>query len=181
MVLDRGPHDITRTRIVWRGGAVSDLEVKMRVNSVASLTRGSEMRERLLDLAQSGMPDDEIARVLTREGHRSPTSTDSVLPITVQRIGLAAGIRVAAQRTRWHHDPSLLSANEFAAKIGIPVNWLYVQIRKKRLLIDRQPNGAYLLPDTPSVLEAVRSLRNHNISSLDLRINQPDKEGHQHE
>ena len=181
VVLDRGPHDITRTRIVWRGGAVSDLEVKMRVNSVASLTRGSEMRERLLDLAQSGMPDDEIARVLTREGHRSPTSTESVLPITVQRIRLAAGIRVAAQRTRWHHDPSLLSANEFAAKIGIPVNWLYVQIRKKRLLIDRQPNGAYLLSDTPSVLEAVRSLRNHNISSLDLRINQPDKEGHQHE
>jgi hypothetical protein len=25
---------------------------------------------------------------------------------------------------------SLLSANAFAAKIGIPVNWLYVQIRK---------------------------------------------------
>jgi hypothetical protein len=53
--------------------------------------------------------------------------------------------------------------------------------QKKRLLIDRQPSGAYLLPDTPSVLDAVCSLRNHNISSLDLRINQPDKEGHQHE
>ena len=114
-------------------------------------------------------------------GSRLPTSADSVLPITVQHIRLAAGIKVAAQRTRWHHDPSLLSANEFAAKIGIPVNWLYVQIRKKRLLIDRQPSGTYLLPDTPSVLDAVCSLRNHNISSLDLRINQPDKEGHQHE
>lgn len=181
VVLDRGPHDITLVRIVWRGGAVSDLEVKMRVNSVTSLTRGGEMRGQLLDLAQSGMPDDEIACVLTRDGHRSPTSPDSVLPITVQRIRLAAGIKVAVQRTRWHHDPSLLSANEFAARIGIPVNWLYVQIRKKRLLIDRQPNGAYLLPDTPSVLDAVCSLRNHNISSLDLRINQPDKEGHQHE
>jgi hypothetical protein len=52
------------------------------------------------------------------------------LPITVQHIRLAAGIKVEAERTRWHHDPSLLCANEFAAKIGIPVNWLYVQIRK---------------------------------------------------
>jgi hypothetical protein len=31
VVLDRGPHDITLVRIVWRGGAVSDLEVKMRL------------------------------------------------------------------------------------------------------------------------------------------------------
>ena len=57
---------------MWRGGAVTDLEVKMRVNSVANLTRGGEMRDRLLDLARAGVPDDEIAAVLTGEGHRSP-------------------------------------------------------------------------------------------------------------
>mgnify|MGYP006182857729 CR=1 FL=1 len=28
-------------RIVWRGGAVTDLEVKMRVNSIDNLTRGA--------------------------------------------------------------------------------------------------------------------------------------------
>ncbi len=113
--------------------------------------------------------------------HRSPTNADKVLSITVQRIRLAAGIKVAVQRNRWQHEPSLLSANDFAAKLGIPVNWLYVQIRKKRLLIVPQPSGAYLFPDASSVLDAVRSLRNHTISSLDLRICQPDKEGHQHE
>lgn len=181
VVLDRGKRDIALARIIWRGGAVTDLEVKMRVNSVADLTRGDEMRDRLLELAQAGMLDDEIASVLTREGHRSPTSADRVLPITVQRIRLAAGIKVAVQRNRWQHEPSHLSANDFAARLGVPVNWLYVQIRKKRLLIDRQPNGAFLFTDASSVLDAVRSLRNHTISSLDLRINQPDEEGHQHE
>ena len=30
------------------------------------------MRDRVLDLARDGMPDDEIAAVLTSEGHRSP-------------------------------------------------------------------------------------------------------------
>jgi hypothetical protein len=44
VVLDRGEHDITLARIIWRGGAVSELAVKMKVNSVAKLTRGEEMR-----------------------------------------------------------------------------------------------------------------------------------------
>jgi len=180
VVLDRGTHDITLARIVWRGGAVTDLEVKMRVNSVAKLSRGNEMRDRVLELAQAGMPDDEIAAVLTDEGHRSPDSADKVLPITVQRIRLAAGIKVEVQRNKWRHGPDLLSANEVANRLGIPVNWLYVQIRKGRLLIDRQPSGAHLFPNSPSVLDAVRDLRDHTIPSLDLRINQPDKEGHQH-
>ena len=180
VVLDRGPRDITLARIVWRGGAVTDLEVKMPVCSIAKLTRGDEMCDRLLELARSGMPDDEIAAILTSEGHRSPHSPDRVFPITVQRIRLAAGIKMAVQRNRWHHDRSLLSANDLAAKLGIPVNWLYVQIRKKRLLINRQANGAYLFPGSPGTLEAIRSLREHAITCLDLRICQHHKEGHQH-
>lgn len=71
VVLDRGPRDITLARIVWRGGAVTDLEVKMPVCSIAKLTRGKEMSDRLLELARSGMPDDEIAAILTSEGHRA--------------------------------------------------------------------------------------------------------------
>ena len=43
VVLDRGEHDIALVRIVWRGGAVTELEVKLRVNSVAKLTRGTEI------------------------------------------------------------------------------------------------------------------------------------------
>jgi DNA invertase Pin-like site-specific DNA recombinase len=180
VVLDRGAHDITLVRIVWRGGAVTELEVKMRVSSVANLARGTEMRGRLLDLVRAGVPDDEAATVLTSEGHRSPNCADKVLPITVQRIRLGAGIKVTTQRTRWSHDSSSLSANELAAKLNIPVNWLYVQIRQMRLLIDRQPTGAYLFRNSPAVLDAVRNLRNHAINHLDLRINQPHQKGHQH-
>lgn len=178
VVLDRGEHDIARVRIVWRGGAVTELEVKMRVNSVANLTRGTEMRKRLLDLAREGVCDDEIAAILTREGHRSPTRADKVLPVTVGRLRRGAALKVTTQRTRWDHEASLLSPPQMAIKLNIPVNWLYVQIRKSRLLIDRQPSGAYLFPDTPSVLDAVRNLRNHTISQLDLRICQPVQRGH---
>jgi len=179
VVLDRGERDVALVRIVWRGGATSDLSVRMRVNAVAKLTRGEEMRNRALDLARSGTHDDEIAAILSSEGHRSPNCADRVLPITVQRLRLAAGIKVSAQRTRWDHDRTLLSATEVADRLNIPVNWLYVQIRKGRLLIDRQPNGAYLFQDTPVVLDAVRKLRKHVVDRIDLRICQPHQKGHQ--
>ncbi|MET3792521.1 recombinase family protein [Aquamicrobium terrae] len=180
VILDRGEHDIALARIIWRGGAVTELEVKMNVNSVAKLTHGEEMRARLLDLAKTGLPDDEIAALLSQEGHRSPNCADKVLPITVQRIRLGAGIRIATQRSRWTHQAVWLSATQLAARLHIPVNWIYVQIRQKRLLIDRQPTGAYLFRNAPSVINAVRDLRNHTISHLDLRITQPHQERYQH-
>jgi DNA invertase Pin-like site-specific DNA recombinase len=180
VVLDRGEHDVALVRIVWRGGEVTDLEVKMKVNSVGKLTRGTEMRDRVLDLARDGVADGEIAAALTREGHRSPNCEDRVLPITVGRIRRGAGVPVTKRRTRWSHDTSWLSAPQLAARLDIPVNWIYVQIRQKRLLIDQQPTGAYLFRDIQAVLDGVRNLRNHTISRLDLRICQPHKEGHQH-
>src|ERR1700756_332995 len=65
VILDRGEHDVVRVRIVWRGGAVTEIEVKMRVNSVENLTQGAEMRERVLELARTKMHDDEISAMLT--------------------------------------------------------------------------------------------------------------------
>lgn len=84
VVLDRGTHDVAQVRVVWRGGAVSELAVPRPVTSIASLTRGAEMRERILELARAEMPDEEIAATLTREGHRSPTCPDRVLPVPVR-------------------------------------------------------------------------------------------------
>jgi DNA invertase Pin-like site-specific DNA recombinase len=173
VVLDRGERDIALARIVWRGGAVTNLEVKLKVNSVAKLTRGMEMRDRALDLVRDGVPDDKIAAVLTAEGHRSPTCETKVLPITVQRIRHGAGLKVTEPRSRWLHGANLLSPPELAARLNIPVNWLYVQIRQKRLLIDRQSTGGYLFQDIPSVLDAIRNLRNHAVNYIDLRICQP--------
>lgn len=181
VVLDRGEHDIARMRIVWRGGAVTEIEVKMRVGSVAKLSRGAEMQDRVLELAQAKMHDDDIAAVLTSEGHRSPDCPDRVLPMTVQRIRLRAGLKsVVEQRSRWRHSPDMLSAQQLAGKLNIPVNWLYVQIRQGRLLVDRHASGAHLFSNTPSVIEAVRKLRNHELESLDLRIIEPRKEGYSH-
>ncbi|MDK1390106.1 hypothetical protein QN224_32905 [Sinorhizobium sp. 8-89] len=63
---NRGERDIALARVVWGDGTVTDFEVKIQVSCVAKLTRGEELRARLLDLARMGMPDDEIAEKLTR-------------------------------------------------------------------------------------------------------------------
>ena len=67
VVLDRGEHDVASVRIVWRGGAVTELAIQRRVNAVTKLARGEEMRDRALTLARAGMYDDQIAAVLTSE------------------------------------------------------------------------------------------------------------------
>jgi len=77
VVLDRGARDITLVRIVWRGGAMTELEVKMRVSSVAKSYAGTEMRGRLLESRARRRADDEAATVLTSE--------DTVHPIAPTR------------------------------------------------------------------------------------------------
>ena len=180
VILERGSYDIAQVRVVWRGGAVSELAVTRPVTSLASLTRGAEMRERILDLARAELPDEEIAALLTREGHRSPRCTDRVMPITVQRIRLQAGVKICKQRTRWRHAPDRLGVTAMAERLGIPAKWLYVQIRAGRILIDPQPNRAYLFEDAPKVIEALHRLRSHTVEQVDLRAHQPTQEGHQH-
>ncbi len=103
---------------MWRGGAVTDLHVKMKVNSFAKLARGEELRTRLLELARTGVPDDEIAKILTREGHHSPHCEEKVLPITVQRLRLAAGIKVKAQRNRCERPAKAFSLGREVDIIG---------------------------------------------------------------
>ncbi len=92
----------------------------MKVNAIAKLTRGMEMRTRALGLARDRMSDAEIATVLTGEGHLSPNCEEKVLPITVQQIRHAAGIPVSEPRSRWFHDAGSLSAPELAATLTSP-------------------------------------------------------------
>jgi hypothetical protein len=180
VVLERGSHDVATVRLVWRGGAVSELVVPRRVNGIDDLTHGTRMRARILEMAHEGLTNDAVAARLTREGHRSPSCPERVLPVTVQGVHLEAGIKIARQRTRWDHEPGRLGVTAMAKRLGIPAKWLYVQIRQTRIVIDRETSGAYLFDDTPQTVEALRNLRNHAVERVDLRAHQHDQEGHHH-
>jgi DNA invertase Pin-like site-specific DNA recombinase len=180
VMLDRGEHDVATVRVVWRGGAVSQLTIKRAVGRLEALTRGAEMRERVIALARTDIPDEEIAARLTDEGHRSPSCAERVLPATIRRIRQQAGLGPRTPRSRWRHTSDLLGVQALARRLNIPTKWLYGQIRTGRLLIDRQPTGAYLFRDTEAVLQAICNLRDRTINRADLRPHQPTCMGYQH-
>ena len=159
---------------------MSELAVPRLVNGIDDLTHGARMRARILELAREGLTDDAVAVRLTREGHRSPSCPERILPVTVRGVRLEAGIKIAQQRTRWHHEPGRLGVTAMAERLRVPARWLYVQIRQGRIVIDRETSGAYLFDDTPQTVDALCNLRNRAVERVDLRAHQHDQKGHHH-
>ncbi|WOH52156.1 MULTISPECIES: recombinase family protein [unclassified Bradyrhizobium] len=174
VVMRRCARDKAEVRIVWRGGATTELVVTLPVNAVAALPRHKEMVERICALARDGAYDDEIARILTQEGHHSPWEADKVLPITVRRIRLKHRLKVR-HRTRWPAVADHLTVTQLAQRLRIPVKWIYVQLKRESILTTREASGRFLFPDNTNALQAIRSLRNHHIAKIDLREDHHEK------
>jgi hypothetical protein len=164
----RSARDRAEVRIVWRGGATTELTVMMPVNALTALPRHAEMEQRVCELAAAGLYDDEIARMLTAEGHRSPWRGSEVLPSTVRGIRIRHGMKTMRQRTRWPAVPGCLTMAQLAERLGIPQKWIHTQLRRGALRTTLEPSGRYLFPDTEPAMQAVRELREHRIQHVDL-------------
>jgi DNA invertase Pin-like site-specific DNA recombinase len=177
VVLRRTARDAAGVRVVWRGGEASAFTVPLTVNALTALPRAAEMEARVLELACGGMHDEEIACVLTAEGHRSPWRAAEVLPGTVQRIRLHHRVK-AKRRDRWRCGPGWMTVTQSAARLQVPRQWIRGRIRSGAIRTLREPSGLYLIPDTPAALEAVRDLQAGRVGSIDLTPHHDGKEGH---
>jgi len=68
VVLDRRAPDTIAARIVWRGGAVSDLAVLCTVGRLVDLSDFRQLEAQILRLESQGKADEEIAQILTAKG-----------------------------------------------------------------------------------------------------------------
>ena len=118
VVLRRSARDRAAVRLVWRGGAVSELEVAMSVNALAALPRHAEMVARVLALARVGVGDLAIAQTLAAEGHRSARHGTAVLPSTVRGIRLRHGLKLVPRQTRWPRVPGWLTVTGITERSG---------------------------------------------------------------
>jgi DNA invertase Pin-like site-specific DNA recombinase len=168
VVMRRSARDRAEVRIVWRGGATTELAVMLPVNALTALPRHAEMEQRVRDLAAAGHYDDEIARILTAEGHRSPWRGTEVLPSTVRGIRIRHGMKTVRQRTRWPAVPGCLTVAQLAERLRIPQKWIHTQLRRGALRTTLEPSGRYLFPDTEPAMQAVRELREHRTQHVDL-------------
>lgn len=88
VVVHRHRRDRVHTRIVWKGGETTTVDLPIPVGSLAELGNAAALEGHILALARQGLDDATIAARLTAAGLRSPMNPAAVLPNTVRCIRL---------------------------------------------------------------------------------------------
>ena len=159
VVVDRQVPATIATRIVWRGGAVSELAVPCTVGTLRDVTGFAQMEAQILRLEAQGHSDEAIAERLTSQGLRSP-QRPRVLASTVQTMRLRHGRLHRYRGPRPRRVPGFLTVSQLATALGVKAHWLYHLISRGRISVGRdEASGLYLFPDRPETLEALRQLR----------------------
>lgn len=158
VVLERVRPDHVAVRIVWRGNLVTELGVSVNVGSITALSNHEEMVAQLLALESEGRSDAEIAQLLSELGFRSPMS-DKMLESTVRILRLRHGRIHRFKGPRPRQVAGFLTVTQMARELRVDPQWLYHQIRRGKVIIERDPTTRlYLFPDRPDTIEAFRNL-----------------------
>jgi hypothetical protein len=158
VVLHRVTRETIRTRSVWRGGAVSELDVPSPVGTLRDLHGVAAMEAQLRALDTHGKSAEEMAPLRTTQGFRSPQRL-RVLPRMVQTIRLQPGRLHRYRGPRPRQVPGWLTVSQLATALGVQAHWVYHLLRRGPILVTRDPaTQLYLLPDCPGTLEDVRRL-----------------------
>jgi DNA invertase Pin-like site-specific DNA recombinase/DNA-binding NarL/FixJ family response regulator len=158
VVLRRSAPDVIACRVVWRGGDTTDTSITVTVGSLKRRARGQEMEQAILTLAGQGKSDEEIARRLTLDGHRSPRHT-TVLPSTVQYIRLRHHLFTNNRQSHPRTVTGFLTVPQVAEKLKIERDWIYHRIHIGTIEVTRDPaRQLYLFPDTAETVRRFRQL-----------------------
>jgi hypothetical protein len=168
VVIQRAVRDCVRTRIVWRGGADSLLEIPIAVGAFSALSGAKELEKKMIAMVKQGWSDGEIAEQLTAEGARSPRR-EKVIESTVRNIRLKHRIRVNRNHPHRHRPPGHLPIARLSQLIEAPQHWIYFQIRSGRIIVNRDPvTRHYLFPDQPKTVELMKKLKAGEIEIVRL-------------
>ncbi len=167
VVVHRSPRDQIRTRIVWKGGDTTTVEVPIAVGSLAELSNGAELEQQVLALYRQGHNDQAIAQQLTAKGYRSPLTPTQVLPSTVQGIRLKHKLLANRSQSHPRRIPGYLTVPQLAQALALSVHWLYDRIHNGTITVARdQASGLYLFPDHPQTLRQFKQLKNGECQCL---------------
>jgi DNA invertase Pin-like site-specific DNA recombinase len=166
VVVHRSAPDTLQVRIVWRGGDTTAAAVPVTVGSLAHLSSAKELEKEILRLAKVGKTDEEIAALLTQQGHRSPKHA-TVLPSTVRILRLRH--RLLRKRSQSHprRIPGHLTVPQLARTLGITPHWIYDRIHNGTIQVALDPTTKlYLFPDQPRTITLFKQLRAGTLQSL---------------
>jgi len=174
VVIHRPLPEVVQTRVVWKGGDVSTLQVPVPVGSLSDLSGAQEMEKIILELSQAGKSDEVIADHLTALGYRSP-SKPFVLPNTVKIIRLKHGVFQVRSQSHPRHIPGYLTTSQIARALDISNHWIYDRINNGIIQVNKDPKTRlYLFPDELATLDLFKQLKSGQIDNLRF------SGGHQH-
>jgi DNA invertase Pin-like site-specific DNA recombinase len=166
VVVHRSAPDLLQVRVVWRGGATTTAALAVTVGSLARLSSGQEMEKKILELAETGKTDEEIAALLTQEGHRSPRHA-TVLPSTVRILRLRHGLLRERRQSHPRRIPGRLTVPQVARALGITPHWIYDRIHNGTIRVSRdRKTNLYLFPDKPQTITQFQQLRAGTLQKL---------------
>lgn len=166
VVIHRIARDQVRTRIVWKGGDTTTIDVPVPVGALSDLSNAQELENRVVDLSRQGVDDANIATQLTQEGFRSPFCPTLLLS-TVRTIRLKH--RIFRQRSQSHprRIPGYLTIPQIAASLNISPHWIYHRIDNGSITITRdEVTKLYLFPDKPDTLAQFQDLLSAKLKKL---------------
>lgn len=112
------------------------------------------------------LPDDEIARLLTESGFRSPHH-DVLLPSTVRSIRLKHRRLHRYRAPRPRRVDGFLTVPQVAQALGVTTHWLYNLMSRGVIEIDRDADTRlYLFPDRPETINELKRLQGGAISRM---------------
>jgi DNA invertase Pin-like site-specific DNA recombinase len=159
VVIHRVGRDRVHLRIVWRGGEVTIEEIPITVGSLAELSSGPELEQRVLRLHAAGKSDQAIAAELTAAGFRSPLRQE-VLESTVKSLRLKHRCFITRHQSHPRHIAGALTVPQVAQRLGLSVYWVHDRIKNGRIQLQKDPaTGLYLFPDHPRTIELLTHLR----------------------
>ncbi len=166
VVVHRSAPDTLHVRIVWRGGDTTTAALPVTVASMARLTSAEAMENKILELAQQGKTDEEIAGLLTRGGYRSPRHA-TVLPGTVRILRLRHSLFQKPSQSHPRRIPGSLTVSQIARSLGISPNWIYDRIYNGTINVAIDSvRRLYLFPDQPKTINLFKQLQAGKLKEL---------------
>lgn len=171
IVINRTTRDNINTRVIWKGGDTTTIQIPIKVQSLQELSFFDEMEKTIIELTKANKTDQEIAEQLTLKGFRSPHK-QKVLPSTVQSIRLKHRL---FQKHRSHPliIDGFLTISEISKLINVSKYWIYDRINNGTITVKKTETGKYknkmyLFSHTEETVKLFLDLKNGILNNLNF-------------
>ncbi len=170
VVVRRLQPDTIAARIVWQGGATTELEIRTTVGRLRDRAGAAEMERIIVAQSTAGLRDGVIAGELSALGYRSPRAS-CVLVSTVRAIRLRHGILITQHQAHPRHVSGYLTVSQLAKRLQCGVHWIYDRLHNGSIVLGKDALlGLYLFPDEATLVEQLQALKSGQVSRVEVAV-----------